>query len=73
MKFKDVTGECFWSNGYAHGTVDISKKEDDRIVTLCVLNGKIDTKVTIGGFGSASVEKIITPEGKEVFIVKGSV
>jgi len=74
MKFKDVTGECFWSNGYAYGTVDISKKENDRIVTLCVLNGKIDiSKITIEGFGSATIEKVVVPGRKEILKIKTGV
>jgi len=58
IKFGDITGKYFWSNGYSYGTVDISKEGKTRSLTLNVLNGQIDiSKVTIGGIGSASFKK----------------
>ena len=47
IKFGDITGKYFWSNGYSYGTVNISQAEGARLLTLKVINGKIDiSKVT---------------------------
>ena len=57
LKFGDITGKFFWSNGYSYGTVEISKEEGARSLTLNVLNGEIDiSKVTIEGYGSTSLK-----------------
>jgi non-lysosomal glucosylceramidase len=57
IKFGDITGKYFWSNGYSYGTVDISRSGSSRILTLKVLNGKIDiSKITINGFGSFALK-----------------
>ncbi|MBK7711513.1 MAG: hypothetical protein IPJ37_11555 [Bacteroidales bacterium] len=70
LKFGDISGKYFWSEGYAYGTVEISKSGEDRLLTLNVLNGKLDlSKISITGYGSASLKKMTTfSEGsKEVF------
>ena len=55
ITFGDITGKYFWSDGYAYGTVAISREEGTRLLTLKVINGEIDiSKVTIEGFGSVS-------------------
>ena len=57
IKFGDITGKYFWSNGYSYGTIDISRSGSSRILTLKVLNGKIDiSKITINGFGSFALK-----------------
>lgn len=59
LKFGNIKGNYFWSDGYAYGTVEISDSGTDRSLTLNVLNGKIDIlKITIQGFGSSSLKKI---------------
>jgi hypothetical protein len=59
IKFGDITGKYFWSNGYSYGTVDISRSGSSRILTLKVLNGKIDiSKITINAFGSSSLKSL---------------
>ena len=61
IKFGDITGKYFWSDGYSYGTVEISNAGRDRLLTLNVLNGKIDiSKITITGCGSASRKKKTT-------------
>ena len=56
IRFGDKPGKYFWSNGYAYGTVEISRKDGDRLLVLNILNGKIDiSKVTIEGFGSTTL------------------
>jgi uncharacterized protein (DUF608 family) len=70
IKFGDIRGKYFWSNGYSFGTVEISKDEGSRLLTLNVLNGNIDiSAVTIEGFGSASLKKTMSigTGGKESF------
>jgi non-lysosomal glucosylceramidase len=57
IKFGDITGKYFWSNGYSYGTIDISGSGNSRILTLKLLNGKIDiSKITINGFGSLALK-----------------
>ena len=75
MKFGDIKGKYFWSDGYAYGTVEISNSGKERSLTLNVLNGKIDiSKMTITGFGSASLKKMTSIEtgGKQSFIIKAA-
>jgi non-lysosomal glucosylceramidase len=72
IKFGDITGKHFWSNGYSYGTVEISRDNKTRLLTLNVLNGKIDiSKVTVEGFGSTSLKKMksLQTGGKESFKV----
>jgi non-lysosomal glucosylceramidase len=58
IKFKDISGKYFWSNGYSYGTVEISKDNGDISLTLDILNGDIDiSKVTVEGFGSLIIKK----------------
>lgn len=73
IKFGDIAGKYFWSNGYAFGTVEISNKGETRSLILNVLNGDIDiARVTIEGFGSVSYKKArsIPTGGKEYFTIK---
>lgn len=73
IKFGDINGKYFWSNGYSYGTVEISHDEGARLLTLNVLNGNIDiSKATISGFGSVSFKKAksIKTGGKEIFKIK---
>jgi len=53
IKFGNITGKYFWSNGYSYGTVEISESNEGKTLILNVLNGKLDvSKITIEGFGS---------------------
>jgi non-lysosomal glucosylceramidase len=73
LQFGNITGKYFWSDGYAYGTVEISNTGADKLVTLNVLNGKLDiSKMTITGFGSASLKKMtsIQTGGKQLFSIK---
>jgi uncharacterized protein (DUF608 family) len=61
ITFGNITGNYFWSNGYAYGTVEISKKKGSKYLKLTVLNGQINLrKVTVEGFGSSSPEGMKT-------------
>lgn len=42
MKFNDMPGTYFWSNGYAFGTVTIAKKDKKTSVTLKVIEGRVE-------------------------------
>ena len=73
LKFGDITGKYFWSDGYAYGTVEIVRFRSRQTVTINVLNGKIDiSKITITGHGSASLKKMTTliSGNKEVLNIK---
>jgi non-lysosomal glucosylceramidase len=73
IKFGDITGKYFWSDGYSYGTAEISGDDMSRSLNLSVLNGKIDVaKVTIDGFGSAvqKIIKSIQPGACESFQIK---
>jgi len=74
IKFGDISGKYFWSDGYSYGTVEILKDNGDISLTLNVLNGDIDiSKITIEGFGSVVLRKAknIGAGGKEsVRIIK---
>lgn len=60
MKFADITGKYFWSDGYAYGTADISYDASGikRNIKLSVLNGTVNlSKITISGVGSLNLKK----------------
>jgi len=72
IKFGDIHGKFFWSNGYSYGTVEISQQDRARLLILKVLNGEIDiSKVTIEGFGSYSLRtmKSIQSGEEQSFII----
>jgi non-lysosomal glucosylceramidase len=59
IEFGNISGKYFWSDGYSWGTVEISKKGETRLLTLNVLNGKIDiSKVSIRDIGSTGLKTI---------------
>jgi non-lysosomal glucosylceramidase len=73
LQFGNISGKYFWSDGYSYGNVEISDSGADKLLTLNVLNGKIDiSKITITGFGSASLKKLTTVQsgGREAFRIK---
>ncbi len=73
IKFGDITGKYFWSNGYAYGMAEISKTGETRQLILSVLNGNINiSKVTIEGYGSigSRESKLIQSGEKQTFIIK---
>jgi non-lysosomal glucosylceramidase len=52
MKFKDLEGIYFWSNGYRYGTVEIRKSGGTRQVTLETINGTLALNdFSLDGFG----------------------
>jgi uncharacterized protein (DUF608 family) len=74
MKFGNITGIYFWSDGYAYGTADISAGEAGakRSVQITVLNGRSEiSKMTIEGVGSVSGKKVrsINAGESETFII----
>jgi len=73
IKFDDITGNYFWSNGYSYGNAEISGKDQYRSLTLNVLSGKIDiSKITVEGFGTTSLKKArsLQTGEKETFIIR---
>jgi uncharacterized protein (DUF608 family) len=74
MKFGNITGTYFWSDGYAYGTADISAGEAGakRSVQITVLNGRSEiSKMTIEGVGSVEGKKVrsINAGESETFII----
>jgi len=41
MKFNPIEGQYYWSNGYAYGTINITKKGDEFDADINVLYGKL--------------------------------
>ncbi len=71
IKFGNLNGEYFWSNGYSYGTVRISQVDGARSAALKVINGRIDIlKVTIDGIGSATFKKAMSIQSGETETIK---
>jgi non-lysosomal glucosylceramidase len=73
IKFGDLSGTYFWSDGYSYGTIETSVSAGEKLFTVNVLNGKIDiSKITINGFGSTSLKKMASIQAgeKESFKIK---
>lgn len=52
MKFNDLEGKYFWSNGYQYGTIEIHVRGNDKSVMLTVLYGELSLKTfSLNGFG----------------------
>jgi non-lysosomal glucosylceramidase len=61
MKFGDLTGKYFWSDGRSWGTVEISGSGSEKNVTLNVMKGKADiSAMTLTGFGSLKLKKNVS-------------
>jgi len=61
MTFSPLEGACFWSNGYAYGTVSQTKSGRDTKFDLKVIKGSLNLKtVTISGVGSSGFKKART-------------
>jgi non-lysosomal glucosylceramidase len=70
IRFGDIAGKYFWSDGYAYGTVEITSADGARLIELNVINGLIDiSRVTIDGFGTACFKnsKSLQAGGRESF------
>ncbi len=75
ITFGDITGKYFWSDGYAYGTAEISNEGKDKLLTINVLNGKLDISgITITGHGKTTLKKAVTivTGGKESYTIKPS-
>lgn len=75
MKFSDIKGRFFWSDGYSYGTADISDEARGakRTITVRVINGTIDIgKITVDGVGSSAFnkQKSLKTGANEVFAIK---
>jgi hypothetical protein len=69
ITFSDITGQYFWSNGYAYGTVEISQKEGSKQIKLNVLNGSLDfSKVSLEGIGTKSLKELKTLNSGESWL-----
>ncbi len=74
LKINDLSGRCFWSNGYAYGTIDVSGKGNTRTIRLNVLNGEIElSSVTIEGFGIISFKEYLTVKGEKIFQINTTI
>lgn len=58
MKFKNLEGNYFWSNGYQYGTVEITTKDGNKTASLTVLNGSIKLhSFKLDGYGEVIFRK----------------
>ncbi|WP_430934655.1 GH116 family glycosyl-hydrolase [Saccharicrinis sp. 156] len=58
MKFNNLEGKYFWSNGYQYGTIEIKDKGDEKSVMLTVLNGELSLQsLSLKGFGKVKIKK----------------
>jgi hypothetical protein len=58
ITFGNITGNHFWSNGSAYGTVEILHKEGSKEIKLNVLNGNLDVlKISMENIGSTSLKE----------------
>ena len=59
ITFANISGNYFWSNGYAYGMAEISEKEGLKLVNLKVINGKLEVaKVAVEGLGKSSLKAV---------------
>jgi len=75
MRFGDIQGKFFWSDGYSYGTAEITNDapEVKRNIKIKVLNGSIEiSKITINGIGYVATKKAKTIESgiTESFTIK---
>ena len=42
MKFNDLEGKFFWSNGYQYGTIELATTNGQKLASLTVLNGAME-------------------------------
>jgi non-lysosomal glucosylceramidase len=65
----NITGQYFWSNGYAYGTVEISQNAASKQIKLNVLNGRLDfSKVSLEGCGTKSLKAMKTLNSGESWL-----
>jgi uncharacterized protein (DUF608 family) len=58
MKFNDLDGKFFWSNGYQYGTVEIAAVDGSKTVALAMLNGSIElSSLQIKGYEEIAFKK----------------
>jgi len=61
IKFDNINGTYFWSNGYAFGTVKLADNEKGKQIQLDVLNGNLElSKIVIENSGEFSIPGGIT-------------
>ncbi len=73
MKFNDLEGKFFWSNGYQYGTVELSTEGEQKTVSLTVLNGTIElNSFKIKGYKELRFKKgKIFNEDEKVILILG--
>jgi non-lysosomal glucosylceramidase len=66
ITFNNITGDYFWSNGYAYGTVTLDELEKGKQIKLEVLNGNLQVEnIVIENLGEHSIPGGITLEAGE--------
>ncbi len=69
ITFGNITGQYFWSNGYAYGTVEVSGNEGSKQIKLNVLNGRLEfSKVSLDGYGTKSFKELKTLNSGESWL-----
>jgi hypothetical protein len=60
ITFNNITGNYFWSNGYAYGTIHLADKGGEKHIALEVLNGSLPlSAIEIEGLGELTLENEI--------------
>jgi len=62
ITFNNISGNYFWSNGYAYGNVNLREMDGDRQMELTVLNGKLE----LSGINIKTLSKLSLPETKTI-------
>lgn len=57
MRFNDIRGKYFWSNGYQYGTVEIKDNAENKSIRLSSLDGELSlNSFTLNGYGLVEFE-----------------
>jgi len=73
MYFNPVQGDCFWSDGYSWGTINLKKRGKNYIVKLETKHGAVSLKsFVLNGFGKLSWDQnqFIKKDSPLEFVVK---
>jgi uncharacterized protein (DUF608 family) len=73
ITFNNISGNHFWSNGYAYGTVNMKDTEGGKQMELAVLNGSLQLSgVHIESLGRLNLPEMKTLQAgdKEIFTIK---
>ena len=68
MNIRAEKGTYYWSNGYAYGTINVEKLEDNFIATVTVLAGESELKII--QFINPNTKKANTIKSRKTVLIK---